>query len=168
MEPITPQRSKNKTVIISSIILALVLIAGGITWYIQYREEPFCFNFVHNTQFGDRKVENPSNQGFGAPGGMFYYLPEVPALHTALLRQGMYVDPYEVTGGQVYYAAFFGPSTQGAVKAFQKKYKLPETGTVENDTIDVLRTLYGCPTPVSTSTPNQTGTTTPTATTTKK
>jgi hypothetical protein len=130
-------------------LIALIIIAGGAVWYVKTRPAPFCFNFVHDTQFGERKVAHPSNQGIGTPGGMMYYLPEVPALQTALTREGFYVDPYEATGGKVYYGPFFGPTTQVAVKAFQKKYGIAETGTVENGTIDKLRSLYGCPTVAS-------------------
>ena len=167
MEPTTPTQNKKKCkLFIGSAIILLALIGGGF-WYFTHRLEPFCFDFVHDTQFGDREVKKPSNVGFGGPGGMFYYIPEVPALHTALTREGFYVDPYELTGGKVYIAAFFGPTTQVAVKGFQKKYNLSETGTVENETIDKLRSLYGCPTTTGSSTPNQTGTTTQTATMTK-
>jgi hypothetical protein len=150
MEPTTQPRSKKSIVIVAIVILAL--IAGGTFWYRKHSVAPFCFNFKHDTQFGDRKVAKPSNIGVQAPNGMFYYLPEVPALQTALSREGFYIDTYEATGGKVYYAAFFGPSTQVAVREFQKKYGMAQTGEVDNTMIDKLASLYGCPAEAVTAT----------------
>lgn len=143
MESITQSKSKKGLIITITAIL-IAIVAFGIFWYRSYVTTPFCFNFKHDTQFGDRKVEKPSNTGIQGLNGMFYYLPEVPALQTALKKEGFYVDDYEATGGNVYLGAFFGPSTQVAVKGFQKKYDMKETGEVDNSMIDKLVSLYGC------------------------
>lgn len=126
-------------------IIAIALIAGAVFWYKQRDLAPFCFDFAHDTVFGDRELDNPSNVGYRAPNGMMYYLPEVPALQTALSREGFYIDPLESTGGRIYYGPFYGPTTATALKSFQKKYKLGLTGIVENSTIDKLNELYACP-----------------------
>jgi peptidoglycan hydrolase-like protein with peptidoglycan-binding domain len=116
------------------------------------KKATFCFNFVHDTQFGDRTVEHPSNLGIMGPHNIVYYVPETQSLQTALAKEGFEIDPYETTGGENYLTAFFGPSTQGAVKGFQKKYGIKETGEVDNDTIDKLASLYSCPKPATTAT----------------
>lgn len=144
MEPTIQPKSHKKAIIIIALVI-VALVAGGIFWYRSHSQAPFCFTFAHNTVFGDRTLANASNQGFQAPNGMMYYLPEVPALQTALTRDGFYIDPLESTGGKIYYAAFYGPTTQTALKEFQKKHKLGLTGIVENSTIDKLNELYSCP-----------------------
>lgn len=126
------------------VVIVLLLVAGASIHYAFRSRDSFCFNFVHDMQFGDRAVAKPFNQGVPL-GGTTYYLPEVPALQSALAKQGFYVDPYESTGGGVYAAAFFGPSTKSAVAAFQKKAGLSQTGEVNNDTLDRLSALYSCP-----------------------
>lgn len=143
MEP-TIKPKKNKILIFAAIV-AIVVIAGGISLYQKKDSTPFCFTFLHNTVFGDREIANPANIGYQAPNGMSYYIPEVPALQTVLSREGFYIDPLESTGGQIYYAAFYGPTTATALKEFQKKHELGLTGIVENSTIDKLNELYGCP-----------------------
>lgn len=145
---------RTKTAKTALIIAAIVLVAAGAAaYYLRFddREGSFCYNFVRDIQYGDRVVENPVNIGFRAPNGMMYYAEVVP-LQTALQEEGLYVDPYEVTGGGVYYGAFFGPSTQVAVRDFQKKYGFAETGEVNASTTDKLRELYGCPIEAATST----------------
>ncbi|MBX4209196.1 peptidoglycan-binding protein [Candidatus Parcubacteria bacterium] len=160
MEP-----SQNRS-IRNIVVVALVVIAAGV---VVWRVSPhafapaFCYDFVHDTQFGDRKVSNPVNSGFGGPGGIFYFVPQVPMLQKALQKQGFYIDPYESTGGKVYAAPFFGPSTRSAVMSFQKKYGLPETGEVNNSTIDKLASLYACPKPTASSTPSISATSSPKA-----
>ncbi len=144
MEP-TIKPKGNKTLIIAAAVIVIAAIAGGIFWYQKDSQGPFCFTFAHDTVFGDREIANPSNVGYRAPNGMTYYIPEVPGLQTALARDGFYIDPLESTGGKIYYAAFYGPSTGAALKEFQKKHKLGLTGIVENSTIDKLNELYGCP-----------------------
>lgn len=127
-------------------VVAVVVVGIGARYLVaRFAAPAFCFDFVHDMQFGDRKVAHPFNQPFGGPGGIMYYIPEVPALQTALAREGFYIDPYESTGGKVYSAAFFGPSTRAAVMSFQKKYGLSQTGEVNNDTLDKLAALYACP-----------------------
>ncbi|HVU06451.1 MAG TPA: peptidoglycan-binding domain-containing protein [Candidatus Paceibacterota bacterium] len=155
---------KNKIFRNSVIAASVVILIGAAFLYFgpHMAQAPFCFDFVHDTQFGDRKVEHPSNIGFGGPGGVMYYLPEVPALQKALEKQGFYIDPYETTGGKVYAGAFFGPSTRAAVMEFQKDHGLSETGEATNDVIDILAPLYACPKAAATSTETYTlGTTTP-------
>jgi murein L,D-transpeptidase YcbB/YkuD len=132
----------QKAVIIS--IIALLAVASALL-YIKPHETGFCFTFAHDTQFGDRKVENPSNQGIVGKNGVEYYPIEVQALQKALKNDGLYIDSYEETGGKVYLTSFFGPTTQAALKDFQKKHGLPSTGEVDNDTIDALNTIYACP-----------------------
>lgn len=149
MEPQTPKT--NKAAYIGGGIL-VVLIIGTIAWFGAHRSPAFCFNFVHDTQFGDKAMEKSSNEGIVGPRGNIYYIPEVPALQTALKKEGFYIDPLEASGGKVYMAAFFGPSTKTAVSGFQKKYGIEETGEVDNATIDKLRELYGCKETAATST----------------
>lgn len=135
--------TKNKLiyVVITGVIAVLILA----TFFLKNRQGSFCFNFVHDTQFGDRIVEKPSNKGF-LMGNVSYYVPEISMLQTALERKGFSIDEYEKTGGKVYPAAFFGPSTKSAVIGFQKKYGLAETGEVNNDTIDKLNSMFACAT----------------------
>ncbi|HEY0907810.1 MAG TPA: peptidoglycan-binding domain-containing protein [Candidatus Paceibacterota bacterium] len=167
MEPTTtPKTSKAAIVIVLAV--AIIAIAGGVFWYQKHSEAPFCFTFAHDTVFGDRTIANPSNTGYQALNGMTYYIPEVPALQTALAREGFYIDPLESTGGKIYYAAFYGPSTASALKEFQKKHKLGLTGIVENSTIDKLNELYGCPAGTVSPLLQPTETATSTATTTKQ
>ncbi|MDE1874645.1 MAG: peptidoglycan-binding protein, partial [Patescibacteria group bacterium] len=133
----------------NTIIVALVvIIAGAAAWYARPRSEQpkFCFDFAENMQFGDHTVVHPINQGTSVH-GVTYYIPEVPALQTALKDQGFYIDPYETTGGKVYAGSILGPTTHSAVFAFQKKYGLKQTGIVDNPTLDKLAALYTCPTP---------------------
>ena len=151
MEP----QKKNSKLCRNIFVLAFVVVAAAVVvWRTMPHSPAFCFDFSHDMQFGDRKVDHPVNMGFGGPGGIMYYIPEVPALQAALKKQGFYIDPFENTGGNIYAAAFFGPSTKSAVLSFQKKYGLPQTGQVTNDTIDKLSALYKCPTstPVSVAT----------------
>lgn len=137
---------KNNILNIGLIVVIVVAIGSAIWFSVPGLSKPkFCFDFVHDMQFGDRKVANPVNFGIGGPNGMMYYLPETPALQTALSKQGFTVDPYESTGGHVYAGAFFGPSTKSAVRAFQKKNGLDDTGEVNNATLDKLAALYSCP-----------------------
>ncbi|HEU5114352.1 MAG TPA: peptidoglycan-binding domain-containing protein [Candidatus Paceibacterota bacterium] len=147
---------KNNTKALRNVLIAIaaLVVIGAAFWFTMPRssETPFCYNFAHDMQFGDRTVAHPVNQGFRGTNGMYYYIPEVPALQKALSKQGFYIDPYESTGGQVYVAPFFGPSTRVAVESFQKKYSLPMTGQVTNDTLDKLRSLYGCPATASSTT----------------
>jgi len=135
------------------LVLVLALAIGSAVYYSFGRtnRSEFCFNFLHDTQFGDRAVAKPSNIGWRV-GTITYYLPEVPALQTALEKQGLYIDPYEKTGGKIYAAAFFGPSTHAAVMDFQKKHGLDQSGVVDNKTIDALNSLYSCPENIATST----------------
>ena len=151
-------KSFRKILIIAIVDVA---IAAAICYVISHSSAPkFCFDFSHNMQFGDRKVDHPVNVGSIA-GGNIFYIPEVPALQEALKRQGFYIDPFETTGGKVYAAAFFGPSTRSAVMAFQKKYSLPQTGQVTDDTIDKLSQFYKCPTHATSTQDFVVGTTTP-------
>ncbi|HVT75135.1 MAG TPA: peptidoglycan-binding domain-containing protein [Candidatus Paceibacterota bacterium] len=150
------EQKKNRT-LRNSVIVAAVIIVAIAVWYFALRttETPFCFDFVHDTQFGDRVVAKASNVGHIAPSGAtIYYIPEVPALQTALEREGFYIDAFEKTGGGVYVTSFFGPTTRTAVMAFQKKHGLSETGQVTNDVIDVLSARYACPRGAATSTPS--------------
>ncbi len=135
------------------IILVIIVAVVAAIWYSlpHGNARKFCFDFAHNMQFGDRPVAHPVNIGHIAPGGIIYYSPEIDALQTALDAQGFYIDPYESNGGKVYAGAFFGPSTRAAVLAFQKKYKLPETGQVTDATADRLAALYSCPKPAATT-----------------
>ena len=129
-----------------NVVVVIIVLAGvgfGV-WYTLPHTAPFCFDFVRNMQFGDREVKHPVNMGSVA-NGIVYYLPEVPALQTVLQEQGFYIDPFETTGGKVYAAPFLGPSTHQAVFSFQKKYKLPQTGVVDDMTLDKLGALYTCP-----------------------
>lgn len=132
-----------KNAVIMSIGLLLIVFAVWTTLP-RSTKAPFCFDFSHDMQFGDRAVKHPVNGG-KIVSGIVYYIPEVPALQVALQKQGFYIDPYEKTGGDVYAGAFFGPSTRAAVMAFQKKNSLPQTGQVTNDVIDKLSALYKCP-----------------------
>ncbi len=138
-------QSKHTKVTIGLILAGVLIIGSVAAWYTSHSRGYFCFTFAYNTVFGDRTIENPSNSGFMAPNGMMYYLPEVPALQTALEREGFYIDPLEKTGGKIYYGPFYGPSTGVALREFQKKHNLGLTGIVENSTIDKLNELYGCP-----------------------
>jgi hypothetical protein len=144
MEEKTNQKRKAlRTMLVA---LAVIAVAGGAYYYI--RENSFCFDFTHNTQFGDKTdLKEPSNEGFMGPGGNVYYVPETSALQTALLKEGFYIDEFETTGGGVYLTSFFGPSTKAAVTAFQEKYDLAPIGEVNNNTIDKLRELHGCTAP---------------------
>ena len=152
MEPKKSKTLKN-TIFVLVVVVVLALVGLG-TWYtLPHSSAPkFCYTFTHNMQFGDRTVANPFNIGYIAPDKNVYYLPEVPNLQTALVKQGFYVDPFEQTGGKVYAAAFYGPTTRAAVMSFQKKYALPQTGQVTNDTIDKLAALYACPTSTAATT----------------
>ncbi len=129
---------------ILSIVGAIIVITVTLI-IVTPREPAFCFNFVHDTQFGDRIVKNPSNGSVIGPRGIEYFVPEVPALQTALKKEGFYIDEYEATGGGVYFTSFFGPSTKNAVISFQKKYGIKPTGEVDNDTIDALKVRFECP-----------------------
>ena len=122
----------------------MLLILVGIT-FLYLKTEKFCFTFDYNTSFGDRLVSTPSNQGFFGPGGMQYFIPELPALQKMLEREGLWIDPFEKTGGKIYAAAFFGPSTKTALTDFQIKHGITPTGQAEKETIDKLTELYGCP-----------------------
>lgn len=158
MEEKTNQKRKAlRTVLVSG----AVIIAAGSLWHYVERNQ-FCFDFVHNTQFGDNAtLENPSNQAFIGPRGVAYYIPETPALQKALEKEGFYIDEFEMTGGGVYLDSFFGPSTKTAVIEFQKRYSIEPTGIVDNDTIDALREIYGCSAPkTATSTPEASATST--------
>lgn len=150
-------KALRNTVIVSIVV---IIVALGI-WYTIPREPEFCFNFLHDMAYGDRSIEHPINPGFVGGHNITYYLPEVPALQTALLKEGFYIDPYELTGGKVYYAAFFGPTTKAALLGFQKKYNLEENAMVDDETSDKLKELYGCETnPTATSTLSYTATST--------
>jgi hypothetical protein len=141
------QKKQGKSVIRIILIVVLLALLGAAVWFTFTREKrgSFCFDFSHDMQFGDGQViKNPVNEGRVMLNGT-YYLPEVPALQEALTRQGLYIDPFENTGGKIYAASFFGPSTRVAVMAFQKKNGLPQTGQVNNETIDRLSKLYKCP-----------------------
>lgn len=144
------------------VVGALVIGVGA--WYAIGKDArpKFCFDFSYNMQYGDRTVKNPVNQG-SMVGNMTYYVPELPALQVALIKQGFKIDDFETTGGKVYAGPFFGPSTKTALLAFQKKNDLPETGDVNDLTTDRLSKLYKCPpsTPSATSTKVIVGTTTP-------
>ena len=127
-----------------SILIVALLILVGIT-FLYSKTEKFCFTFDYNTAFGDRSVSAPSNQGFFGPGGIQYFIPELPALQKILEQEGLWIDPFEKTGGKIYAAAFFGPSTKTALTDFQKKYGITPTGQAGKKTIDKLTELYGCP-----------------------
>jgi hypothetical protein len=143
MEPTAlPQGNKKNIIMIIIGIVILVLIA---MWYFTPRTASFCFTFAQDTQFGDRVVENPSNSGIMGKNGTEYFPVEVRALQNALEKDGFYIDPYEKTGAEIYLTAFFGPTTVTAVKAFQKKHGLEESGQVDNGMIDKLNELYACP-----------------------
>ncbi len=138
----TSKSSNTKRIIISLVVITMI---GLGLWYALPHESSFCFTFKHDTQFGDKKMATSSNEGYFGPRGNSYYIPEVPALQTALKKEGFYIDETEATGGGVYLTSFFGPSTQTAVRDFQKKYGMPITGEVDNAMIDKLTALYGCP-----------------------
>jgi hypothetical protein len=138
------------------VFMGVIFVA---VWTLSPKQTPFCFNFVRDMQFGDRTVKNPVNQGIQGVRGMMYFPVEMTALHTVLNKEGYSVDPLEATGGKMYMGAFYGPTTQGAIREFQKKNSIKETGVVDNDTIDLLAKKYSCPVSiVATSTP---ATTTP-------
>lgn len=134
--------SPNQKIVVG-VISILVIVSAGVL-YFKPKNPSFCFSFAYNMQFGDRVVENPVNQGFLGPGGVVYYPAEIKALQTALKYSGFYIDPYEETGGGVYMGGFFGPSTQTALKEFQKKNGLEPSGEVRDGTVDRLNELYGC------------------------
>lgn len=147
--------TNSRTVKIALIAILVIAIGAAIRFsFSRTNRSEFCFDFVHDTQFGDKKsLTKPTNIA-RVVSGHSYYLPQVPALQQALRKQGFYIDPYEATGGEVYAAAFFGPSTRAAVIAFQKKYGIAESGEVTNETIDKLDSLYSCPKNLATSTPS--------------
>lgn len=134
--------TSNQKIVIG-IISTIIVISASIL-YFGPKNRGFCFTFAYNMQFGDRIVNNPVNEGFLGPGGVAYFPVEVKALQTALKYSGFYIDPYEETGGGVYMAGFFGPSTITALKAFQKKYGLEPSGEVRDGTVDKLNELYKC------------------------
>jgi hypothetical protein len=135
---------KNKlTTIVVSVIVLVIILAGA--WLVAPKSPKYCFDFVHDTQFGDREVKKPSNSGFMGNRGIMYYINEVKALQTVLEKEGFYIDPLEKTGGEIYMGPFWGPSTRGAVISYQKKYGLEATAVVDNETIDALALKYSCP-----------------------
>lgn len=138
-----PQKTSKKPLI--AVIAAVLIIAFASFAFIGRKSNDlgFCFNFDRDTQYGDREVSNPSNVGIVMPDKNIYYY-EVNYLQAALQKEGFEIDPYELTGGKVYAGAFFGPSTQGALKRFQAKYDFPETGEVDPIVSEKLRELYGC------------------------
>ncbi len=147
----------NKSNALKAVGIAVLVLAIGTAVYYSFgrtNRSQFCFDFARGMQFGDRKVEKPVNQGT-VVGKMTYYLPEVPALQTALAREGFYIDPFEQTGGKIYAAAFFGPSTRSAVLSFQKKHGIEQTGTVDDATLERLGSLYSCPKDAATTTPQK-------------
>lgn len=138
-----PQKHGKKGAVAGIVVVVIIAAVAGYAYMHRAPASTFCFDFSHNMAFGDHDVTDPVNQAqvsLGVP----YYLPEVPALQKALELQGFKIDPYETTGGGVYQAAFFGPSTKVAVTAFQKRYGLPQTGQVTNDVLDQLWKLYHC------------------------
>lgn len=140
--------TNQKTLII---LVAFIVIVSATLLYFKPFETGFCFTFTYDTQFGDKKdFKNASNTGVTGPGGVEYYPIEVKALQTALKNEGLYIDPSEETGGGVYLAAYFGPSTQTAVRNFQEKSDIAITGEVNNNTIDALNKIYACKTPKTT------------------
>jgi hypothetical protein len=134
--------SKRNIIILAAIICALILTAGI---YYSIKANSFCYTFAHNTRFGDnREIENPAQQATVVRKGIEYFPLDVPALQKILTKEGFTIDEFELTGGGVYFTSFYGPSTQAAVREFQKKYNLEETMWVDNGTIDKLNELYGC------------------------
>ena len=125
-------------------IVSILVIVSASFLYFKPKNPSFCFTFAYNMQFGDRIVTNPVNEGLLGPGGMVYFPVEIKALQTALKYSLFYIDPYEETGGGVYLGGFFGPSTQTALKEFQKRYGLEPSGEVRDGTVDKLNELYGC------------------------
>lgn len=141
MQETTTDKKPNKVAPIALIIVALVLL---FLWQKNnMKESSFCFDFQQNTQFGDRELANPVNSGIKVL-KLTYYIPEVPALQMALGKEGFDIDTYETTGGGVYAAAFYGPSTRQAVTGFQTKYDMEPSGEVREGTIEKLNELYGC------------------------
>ncbi len=135
----------QKTLII---FVSIVVILTASLLYFKPFTSGFCFTFTYNTQFGDKKdFKNASNEGIVGPGGVTYYPIEVKALQTALKNEGLYIDPNEETGGNVYLTAYYGPSTQTAVRNFQEKSDIAITGEVNNNTIDALNKKYACKAP---------------------
>lgn len=135
----------KKNYIIAAVAVIVVALGSYAYWNMR-----FCYDFVYDTQFGDKKdFSKAVNEGFMGLRGMMYYIPQVPALQKALEKDGFAIDEFERTGGKVYAAPFFGPSTKAAVIAFQEKYDLAPTGAVDNNMIDVLRSRYGCTAPKS-------------------
>ncbi len=72
-----------------NILIAIVIVAVLVSGYNIYRAKnpAFCFDFVRDIQYGDRKVEKPINLGIEMPGGIVYYA-EVTPLQTALKKEG--------------------------------------------------------------------------------
>jgi hypothetical protein len=140
------EHTQNKKFIPLVVGIIILIIVSGVLWFILPHEPKFCFTFAPNTQFGEKKdfTDYPNN-GFDGPRGMTYFLPETNALQTALKKEGFYIDELEETGGGVYLAAFYGPTTQTAVRDFQKKYGLEQTGIVGNDMLEKLNEKYACP-----------------------
>lgn len=127
------------------ILVALIVVTSAAFLFFKPHTSGFCFTFTYSTQFGDKKdLKDPSNEGILGPGGVAYYPIEVKALQTALKNEGLYIDPNEETGGGVYLTTYFGPSTQAAVRAFQNRYDLAETGDVNDVTVDALNRRYAC------------------------
>ncbi|HEY9480861.1 MAG TPA: peptidoglycan-binding domain-containing protein [Candidatus Paceibacterota bacterium] len=126
-------------------IVAIALVAV-LAWIYVPRPTHFCFDFLHDMYFGESKtLAHPVNTGVVGNRGIQYFPVETKALQTALKNEGYYIDPSEETGGGVYLTAYFGPSTQVALKAFQRKAGLTDTGIVDNETADALTARYGCP-----------------------
>lgn len=141
MEPTSITQNQKALII----LVALIIVVSAVFLFFKPKTSGFCFTFTYRTQFGDKKdFTNPSNEGILGPGGVSYYPVEVKALQAALKNEGFYIDPSEETGGGVYLTAYFGPSTQAAVRALQNKYDIAETGEVNDVTIDVLNQRYAC------------------------
>jgi Putative peptidoglycan binding domain len=157
MENITKGNKK----LISFGVTLLILI--GVFYYWTHRLPSFCFNFTPGMHFGDREGQVSPNTFKGIP----YFVYEVGGLHKALQKEGSYIDPLELDGGHIYLGAFFGPSTQVAVREFQKNHGLEIDGFVNEKTLAKLNEIYHCP-PVPVVTASSTATTTASSTVSNK
>jgi peptidoglycan hydrolase-like protein with peptidoglycan-binding domain len=141
-----------KRVHIVIVVIAIAIVAAAL-WRFVPRTPSFCFDFLRDMYYGENKtLAHPVNTGIQGNNGIMYFPIETTALQTALEKEGFSIDPSEKTGGGVYLTAYFGPSTQTALKAFQRKAGLDDSGVVDDQTADALSARYGCPKQTNTAT----------------